>query len=72
MGRGRAHQALPGPGERVGGGLVPGEHEREQLVAQLVVGERLAVLGARLQQQREDVAALVEVLGAAPARAITA
>ena len=38
-----------------------GEHQGEQLVAQLAVGERLAVLGARLQQQREDVAALVEV-----------
>ena len=38
-----------------------GEHERQQLVAQLAVGERLAVLGAGAQEQREDVGPLVEV-----------
>ena len=34
-----------------------GEQERDQLVAQLAVGQRLAVLVAGGQQQREDVAA---------------
>ena len=65
VGVGDAHEPLPGPGERVGGRLVAGEHEREQLVAQLLVGQRLAVLGRRLEQQREDVAALAEVGGGA-------
>ena len=45
-----------------------GEDQGEQLVADFVVGQRLAVLGPRLQQQREDVAALVEVVGAAALR----
>jgi hypothetical protein len=45
---------------------VAGEHERQQLVAQLLVGQHLAVLGARKQQQRQDVAALVEVADGAP------
>ena len=57
VGGGRAHEALERPRQRVGRRLVAGEHEREQLVAQLAVGERLAVLVARLQQQREDVGA---------------
>ena len=58
---GIADQALPGPGERVGGRLVAGENQGQELVAQLVVAQRLAVLGPRLQQQREDVAPLAEV-----------
>ena len=65
---GVADQPLPGPGERVGGRLVAGEDQGEQLVADFVVGQLLALLGPRLQQQREDVAALVEVVGAAPRR----
>ena len=40
-GRG-AQQPLERPGQRVGGRLVAGEHERQELVAQLVVGQRLA------------------------------
>jgi hypothetical protein len=31
---------------------VAGKHERQELVAQLAIGERLAVLGPRLQEQR--------------------
>jgi len=30
---------------------VPRQHEREQLVAQFAVGEKLALLGVRVQQQ---------------------
>ena len=50
VGGGRAQKALEGPGQRVGGRLVAGEDEREQLVAHLLVGEPLAVLGFGLQQ----------------------
>ena len=71
MGGRVADEPLPRPGQRVGGRLVAREDEREQLVAELAVGQRLAVLGARLQQQREDVAALVEV-GRPGGAAITA
>ncbi len=52
-----AEQALEGPGQRVGRGLVAGEHERQQLVAELLVGEALALLGLRIEQQGEDVGA---------------
>ena len=38
-----------------------GEDQGEQLVAEFFVVDRLALLGPRLQQQREDVAALLEV-----------
>ena len=61
-----ADEALPGPGEGVRGRLVAGEHQGEELVAQFFVVERLALLGPRLQQQREDVAALLEVGRPAP------
>jgi hypothetical protein len=44
---------------------VAGQHQSQQLVAQLAVGERLALLGAGAQQEREDVAASLEVAGAA-------
>ena len=37
VGRGCAHQPLPRPRQRVGGGLKAREHEREQLIAQLPV-----------------------------------
>ncbi len=55
----RAQQALERPGEPGGGGLVAGGEEREQLVAQLGVGHRRAVLVPRLEQQREHVVALL-------------
>ena len=42
-----------------------GQHQGEELVAQFFVGQRLAVLGPRLEEEREDVAALLEVGGAA-------
>ncbi len=69
VGVGVAHQPLPGPRERVRGRLVAGEDQGEQLVADFFVVHRLALLGARLQEQGEDVAALRQVLvGAAGAR----
>ena len=40
-----ANQSLPRPGELVGGRLVPGEHQGEEIVAQLAVTEGLAILG---------------------------
>jgi hypothetical protein len=39
---GGAHEALPRPRELVGRRLVPGQHQGQQLVAQLAVGEGLA------------------------------
>ena len=69
---GVADQALPGPGERVGGRLVAGEDQGEQLVADFFVGQRLALLGPRLQQQREDVAALARGRSARRRASITA
>ncbi len=67
-----ADQALPGPGERVGRRLVAGEDEGEELVAEFFVVHRLALLGPRLQQQREDVAALRRGRVARGGAAITA
>ena len=40
-----------------------GDEQRHQLVAQLLVGQRRAVLVARLQQDREHVVALGDVAG---------
>ena len=64
---GGADQPLPGPGERVRGRLVAGEDEGQELVADFVVAQLLAVLGPGQQQLGEDVAALAEVVGAAAA-----
>ena len=72
VGVGVADQPLPGPGQRVGRRLVAGEDEGEQLGADFVVGQLLALLGPRQQQQGEDVAALVEVARPGAAAAITA
>ena len=47
------------PRERGRGGLVAGHQERHQLVAQLLVGHRRAVLVARLEQHAEDVVAVL-------------
>ena len=58
---GRADRALDGPGQRGRRGLVPGDEQRHQLVAQLLVGHLAAVLVAGLEQQREDVVAFLEV-----------
>ncbi len=61
-GRG-AQEPLEGPRHGVGGRLVAGEDERHELVAQLMVGERLALLVAGGEQHREHVAAPVAVSG---------
>ena len=49
-------QPLQRPGQRRGGGLVTGTQQGEQLVGDVLIGDRLAVLVAGLQQQREDIA----------------
>ena len=61
-------QALDRPGKRVGGRLVAGDQQRHQLVAQLLVAHRAAVLVGGLQQQRHDVVALGQVAGTAGAQ----
>ena len=55
-----AHQPLEGPRQRRGGGLVTGHQQRHQLVAQLLVRHRAAVLVPGQEQQRQDVVALLE------------
>ena len=62
---GVADQALHRPGERGRGGLVAGDQQGQQLVADLGVAHRAAVLVAGGDQHREDVVALGEVLGQA-------
>ena len=61
VGVGCADETLPSPSQGVRRRLMPGENEREQLVAQLLIGHGLAVLGRRLEEHGEDVAALAEV-----------
>ena len=63
-----AEELVEGPRERGGRRLVAGEQQRDELVAQLAVGHRLAVLVTGLQQQREDVVTLGERGVVAPAR----
>ena len=64
-----ADQALQGPAQRRRRRLVAGQQQGHQLVAQLEVGQRLAVLVAGLQQHREDVVVAARVgLGAAGVR----
>ena len=46
-------EPLERPGQRGRGRLVAGDEQRHQLVAQLLVGQRAAVLVARGEQQRE-------------------
>ena len=46
---------------------MPRQQQAHELVAKLLIGHLLAVLVARLQQQREDVVALGEVRLRAPA-----
>ena len=55
-----AAQPLDRPGQRGGGGLVSRGEQREQFVGDVVVGDRRAVLVARLQHHRQYVVALVE------------
>ena len=57
---------VKGPGQPGGRRLMPGEQQREQLVADLAIGEGGAVLIAGQEQAGEDVVALREVrVGAA-------
>ena len=58
---GRADEALEGPGELGGGGLVAGDEQRHQLVPQLLVGHRRAVLVAGEEHHREHVVAALGV-----------
>src|SRR5207245_7467584 len=59
---------LEGPRERRGRGLVAGADHRHELVAQLLVGHRPAVLVGGLQQQRENIVALAHRALLAPPR----
>ena len=66
LARPRAHarvvqHQVEGPGQPGGRRLVPGQQQGEQLVADLAVGERHAVLVAGQQQPGEHVVALLEV-----------
>ena len=57
---GMAREQDPRPGERVGGGLVAGQEQRDHLVAQLPIGHPAAALGVLgVEQHREQVAAVV-------------
>ena len=61
-----ADQPLDRPGERRRRRLVAGDQQGEELVVDLGVAHRRAVLVAGGDQQREDVVALLEVVGGAP------
>ena len=54
---GVAHEPLERPGQLRGGRLVPGDQQRDQVVAQLALGGLRAVLAAGVEQQREHVVA---------------
>lgn len=58
---GAAHEQIDGERERGGGRLVARREHGEELVAQLLLGERRAVLVAGAQEQGQDIGALVEV-----------
>ena len=63
-----AQQTLERPCQRVRGRLVPGQDQAHQLVAQLVVGQRSALVIAGIQKQREHVVPVFSgALGAARA-----
>ena len=57
----RAQKALERPSDRRRGRFVPREQDRDQLVAQLSIRQRIAVLVAGGQQQGQDVVARVAV-----------
>jgi hypothetical protein len=54
------NETLDRPRERGGGRLVAGDQQRHELVAQFLVAHRPAILVAGLEEQREDVLALVQ------------
>ena len=62
MDLGVAEDQVEGPGEAGRGRLVAGEQQGHQLVAEVGVGEALAVLEAGEDQRGEDVVALLEVV----------
>src|SRR5207245_1804880 len=51
-------EQIPCPRQSEGGGLVTGEEQGHGLVADLPIGHAAALLVARVQQQREQVAAV--------------
>ena len=53
-------QQVAGPGDRRRRGLVAGGHERDQLIAEIGLRQRRAILVARPHQQREHVDPLLE------------
>src|SRR5207244_1767284 len=59
--RGMAQQEVEGEGERRGGRLVTGAEHREQLIAQLAVAHRRALLIARAKQEGEHIASLLQI-----------
>ena len=63
-----ADQALNGPGQPGGGGLVASHQQSHQLIAQLTVGHRRTVLVLGRQHQRQDVLSFLQVAGRAPLR----
>ena len=63
-----AHQQISRPRQRRRRRLVAGQEQRDELVAQLLVAHRAAVLEARARQQRQDVLALGEGRVDAPLR----
>ncbi len=55
---------MPGPGEGVGGGLVAGQKDGQNLVAELPVAHALAgLLVAGFEQHREKVAGIFSAAG---------
>ena len=64
---GIVEQQIEGPGQSGGGGLVAGQKQRHELVADLAVAEALAVLVLGQQERGEDVVAIGQVrLGPPP------
>ena len=61
-----AQQPLERPADRGGRRLVTGQQDRDQLVSELAVGQRVAIVVTRGQQHAEDVAARV-MIGTPPA-----
>ena len=64
---GGAREEVQRPGQQLGGRLVAGGEERDEIVDELLVGHGLARVGAaRLEQAAKDIAALVGLAAPAP------